>query len=119
MYEQILTNKDGDTVKILSHHQEIIIVSEPDNHKSADNANYTKEDLISYGWIFPVEKWTPEMDEDYYVPNITDKDKNDTSVWVNDEMDNYRLANNLVCRTKEEAIALTDKMLGAVGVLPK
>jgi len=117
MYEQILTNKDGKTVKILSHHQGIYIISRTD-HKSANNGNFTKEDLIAYGWIFPVEteKRTPKLNEKYYIPNFTDEDKHDYGYWINDELDKYFLANNLICRTKKEAIALTDKMLGAVRV---
>jgi len=114
MYEQILTNKNGDTVKILLHYQDIYIVSEPDNHKSADNANYTKEDLISYGWIFPVEKWTPEMDEIYYIPSTAHPDKYEVNFWKDCDTTKRYLSNNLVCRTPEEAIALTDKMLGVI-----
>jgi len=114
MHGQILTNKDGgETVKILSHHQDVYVISQTDNHKKT-GCNYTKEELIAYGWIFPVEKWAPTPDETYYVPSINDKSKYDYEYWTNDELDKHRLANNLVCRTKEEAIALTDKMLGAV-----
>jgi len=117
MYEQILTHKTGKTVKILSHHQEIYIISRTD-HKSANNGNFTKEDLIAYGWAFPVEtkKWKPAMNKSYYIPGVTNPIKWNFSTWYNDELDNYRLALNLVCRTKEEAIALTDKMLGVVRV---
>ena len=116
MYKQILTHKYGATVKILSHHQGIYIISLPDNHTRADYMNYTKELLIENGWIFPVEteKWTPEMQSSYFIPNVTSRGKYNLTVWANDENDKQHLANNLVCRTPAEAIALTDKMLGAV-----
>jgi len=113
MHGQILTNKDGgETVKILSHHQDVYVISQTDNHKKT-GCNYTKEELIAYGWIFPVEKWVPEIGMAYFIPYI-DESKYISSTWQNDEGDNRYLANNLVCRTPEEAIALTDKMLGAV-----
>jgi len=114
MYGQILTNKSGKTVKILSHHQDIYIISNPNDHTNAIDRNYTKQDLIALGWIFPVEKWTPERGMTYFIPHVSYESKYDFHIWTNDELGNLQLANNLVCRTKEEAIALTDKMLGAV-----
>jgi len=116
MYGKILKNKDGGTAKILSHHQDIYIISFSGDYKTARGSNYTKEQLISSGWIFPVEKWTPELGEEYYVPTPISIDNQHfySTIWENDEIDNHRLANNVVCRTKEEAIALTDKMLGAM-----
>ena len=114
MYEQILTYRNGETVKILLHYQDIYIISFLDNHIKANSINFTKEELIAQGWIIPVEKWTPEIGEEYYVPYFADDIKYNSSTWTDHKLDNHRLANNLVCRTKEEAIALTDKMLGAV-----
>jgi len=114
MYGQILTNKSGKTVKILSHHQDIYIISLPDNHTSAIDRNYTKQDLIALGWIFPVEKWAPKLNEEYYVPKLTSEGKHSFFFWTDDKIDNRYLSLNLICRTKEEAVALTDKMLGAV-----
>ena len=114
MYGQILTNKNGDTVKILGVTNEIIFVSYPNEHTTAINTNYTKGELIALGWIFPVEKWTPERGMTYFIPHVSYESKYDFHIWTNDELGNLQLANNLVCRTKEEAIALTDKMLGAV-----
>ena len=118
MYGQILTNKRGETVKILSHHQDIYIISYPNDHKVASGSNFTKQDLINLNWIFPVEtekeKWTPELSQSYFVPNIVNKSKHDLYIWRDDEGNKRSLANNLVCRTLEEAIALTDKMLGVV-----
>ena len=114
MYGQILTHKNEDTTKILGVCGEIIFVSTVNDHKEACDTNFTKQELIDRGWIFPVEKWTPSPEEKYYVPSVTSKDKYGSVSWINDEHDKNFLANNLVCRTPEEAIALTDKMLGAV-----
>ena len=114
MYGQILTNKHGAKVKVLLHYQDIYIISFSNEYEKASDTNYTKQDLISYGWTFPVEKWVPETGNKYSTPSFTDEDKYDFDYWDNDKTDRYRLANNLVCRTEEEAIALTDKMLGAV-----
>ena len=115
MYEQILTNKDGYTVKILGVLNEVIFISRENEHTGAGSF-YTKAELINRGYIFPVEKWTPEMQSSYFIPNVTSRSKHNLSIWANDEMDNIHLANNLVCRTPAEAIALTNKMLGAVRV---
>ena len=116
MYGQILTNKNGGTAKILGVSDEIIFISTLNDHTIAHYAS-TKQDLIALGWIFPVEVWTPEMGEKYYVPYFDDDKKYNSCTWTDHILDSHRLANNLVCRTKEEAIALTDKMLGAVATV--
>lgn len=57
--------------------------------------------------------WKPQINEKYYVPYITCDEKemyySDTWVGSDDDMKCYRMG--LVCKTKEEAIALTKKML--------
>ena len=53
MHGQILTNKNGNIVKILGVCGEIIFVSRTNEHTRANDHNYTKEELISYDWIFP------------------------------------------------------------------
>jgi len=113
MYGQILTNKDGSTVKILGVSDEIIFISTLNDHTIAHHAS-TKQGLIALGWIFPVEKWVPERGMAYFIPDLFAENKYTVSSWFDRKFDNHWLANNLVCRTKEEAIALTDKMLTAV-----
>lgn len=57
--------------------------------------------------------WRPQEDEKYYVPFIATKPINmyDEHYWLNEDIDMKRYRIGLVCKTKEEAVALTKKML--------
>ena len=57
--------------------------------------------------------WRPQEDEKYYVPFIATKPMNmyDEHYWLNEDIDMKRYRMGLVCKTKEEAVALTKKML--------
>lgn len=57
--------------------------------------------------------WRPQEDEKYYVPFIATKPMNmyDEHYWENDDVYIARYRMGLVCKTKEEAVALTKKML--------
>lgn len=57
--------------------------------------------------------WKPQEDEKYYVPFIATKPVNmyDEHYWENEDIDMKRYRMGLVCKTKEEAVALTKKML--------
>ena len=55
--------------------------------------------------------WKPAIGVEYYIPSITLAKKHDIRKWYNIE-DNQRHYNlGIVCKTREEAIALTEKML--------
>lgn len=60
--------------------------------------------------------WRPQEDEKYYVPFIATKPMNmyDEYYWENDDVDIKRYRMGLVCKTKEEAVAMTKKILTAV-----
>lgn len=60
--------------------------------------------------------WKPQEDEKYYVPFIATKPINmyDEHYWENDDVDIERYRMGLVCKTSEEAVAMTKKMLAAV-----
>ena len=57
--------------------------------------------------------WKPKMDEQYYIPRIVANTEYRFSVyyWNNNDYDNECYRMGLICKTKEEAIALTEKML--------
>lgn len=57
--------------------------------------------------------WKPQEDEKYYVPFIATKPINmyDEHYWLNEDIDMNRYRMGLVCKTKEEATAMTKKML--------
>ena len=57
--------------------------------------------------------WKPKIDEQYYIPCIVAQPKCRFSVyyWNNNDYDNECYRMGLICKTSEEAIALTEKML--------
>ena len=58
--------------------------------------------------------WKPAIGVEYYIPSITLAKKHDIRKWYNIE-DNQRHYNlGIVCKTREEAVALTEKMLVAI-----
>lgn len=61
----------------------------------------------------PWRPWKPQIGEKYYIPCIDTELEYMYSVyyWSNDEYDNKYYHMGLVCKTKEEAVALTKKML--------
>lgn len=62
-------------------------------------------------------KWITKVDEVYYIPNINSRReylRYDTRVWENDEHDEFYYNNNLVFRTKDEAIECANKMINAI-----
>lgn len=60
--------------------------------------------------------WKPQEDEKYYVPNIatTPTYMYVEHYWLNEDIDMKRYRMGLVCKTKEEATAMTKKMLMVV-----
>ena len=60
--------------------------------------------------------WKPREGEKYYVPRIAirPEDRHYYYYWDNDGVDIKRYDMGIVCKTKEEAIALTEKMLEAI-----
>lgn len=56
--------------------------------------------------------WKPTKGEKYYFPNTSDyKELCDVNLWDNDEFDENLYRQGLVFKTREEAVALTKKML--------
>lgn len=60
--------------------------------------------------------WKPHIGETYYIPCIMTQPKYmySTLWWSNDDYDKEYYHMGLVCKTPEEAIALTEKMLKAI-----
>ena len=60
--------------------------------------------------------WKPREGEKYYVPRIAirPKDRHYYYYWSNSGVDIKRYDMGIVCKTPEEAIALTEKMLEAI-----
>ena len=60
--------------------------------------------------------WKPKMNEEYYVPYIHYAESSMCSVfpWHGDKVDNKLYQLGLVCKTREEAIAMTKKMIAGL-----
>ena len=60
--------------------------------------------------------WRPQIREKYYVPRIAirPEDRHYYYYWSNSGVDIKRYDMGIVCKTPEEAIALTEKMLVAI-----
>ena len=58
-------------------------------------------------------KWKPEVGETYYIPDMFFEGKEDilAYIWSDSELDYRKYEAGIVCRTKEEAVELSDKML--------
>lgn len=67
-------------------------------------------------WLEEIDgKWRPSSLMRYFFPFPTDfSDPCDEAIWDGDHVDISRFEVNLVCRTKEEAIAKAEKMLEAI-----
>lgn len=71
---------------------------------------------ILTGEVTIVKKWKPREGEKYYVPRIAIRpyDRHYYYYWDNSGVDIKRYKMGIVCKTPEEAIALTEKMLVAI-----
>ena len=90
--------------------------------RSLDKDSWTK----AAGWVWEliitgalkINKlpWRPREGEKYYVPRIAiqPEDRHYYYYWSNSGVDIKRYDMGIVCKTPEEAIALTEKMLEAI-----
>jgi len=67
---------------------------------------------INLKWLKHIEKkWKPKTWEYYFIPTPLNYEKYYAGIWNDDDIDKIRMERGLVFKTKEEAIALTDKIL--------
>ena len=113
-----IINKDGDTIKILGTFREYYIIT----YRNSDNASemlWTQEKIDELGYTLQEPKWTPEINEEYYYPNI-EVNSVRRIFWFNCEIDNSRKDLNLIFpftpRGKKQAKA---RLLEVVELLKK
>ena len=90
--------------------------------RSLDKDSWTKaaglvwEQIITGALKINKLPWKPREGEKYYVPRIAirPEDRHYYYYWDNDGVDIKRYDMGIVCKTPEEAIALTKKMLAVV-----
>ena len=87
--------------------------------RSPDGVNNWDSALTSYchnlltGREVIVKYWKPKIDDEYYIPSFafyTDR-RYTPLIWDGGDVDHFWLTNGLVCKTKEEAINMTGKLL--------
>lgn len=89
---------------------------------SDDNADWDMAIAGALKWLLTGEAriiklpWKPQENERYYIPFIATNPRNmyDEYYWENDDVDIDRYRMGLVCKTSEEAVKMTKKMLAAV-----
>ena len=84
------------------------------NWKTADTG--VLEDILLGDVMIIKLPWKPQKGETYYIPCIVAEPEYMYSVnyWSNDDYDKEYYRMGLVCKTSEEAVALTKKIISAV-----
>lgn len=87
---------------------------------SGDNTNWVTVSAEVLKWLIMGDvkvvklPWRPDMHDSYYAPLPTNKDLWGGCVWTGSDYDIRRLNHGLVFKTKEEAVAASEKMLAAI-----
>lgn len=86
---------------------------------SNDNVRWEKCTGEVLEWLLRGEidiklPWKPDMHDSYYSPLPTNKDLWTGCIWTGSDNDIRRLNHGLVFKTKEEAVAASEKMLAAI-----
>lgn len=97
MVRAVLEKKDGELLSAIAGIDMDGIEANPKWKRWAERLGYS-------------EAWVPKYREVYYTPRIASTRKWEVNVWLGNKDDRYRLQHNLVCKTKEEAIELAEKM---------
>jgi len=79
-----------------------------------NNENYW--DRIDKKWLKHIEKkWKPKKGDSIYIATVDTKNKCIFSYWnIDDEHKNLLMNRGLIFKTKEEAIAMADKILNFI-----
>lgn len=85
--------------------------------------NKTEEGHIYTDWIERVlsgeleptdPTWEPKHGDSYFIPTLSEEDKYAGFVWMDMERDIKNRKKNIVFKTKEEAINMTEKILNFI-----
>lgn len=101
------------------YHNYYRFTNEKGIEESDDNDNWESAIPGILKWILMGEiriiklPWKPKMHEEYYIPCIHHAESSMCSVypWHGDKVDNKLYQLGLVCKTREEAVAMTKKMI--------
>lgn len=87
---------------------------------SGDNTSWVTVSAEVLKWLIMGDvkvvklPWKPDMHDSYYSPLPTNKDLWTGCIWTGSDNDIRRLNHGLVFKTKEEAVAASEKMLAAI-----
>lgn len=88
-------------------------------YKSQDDSKWEWKEASMADYVALIKgelrpRWVPEWGEGYYYPRVDLKRGWEGFHWADTTNDNHRLNNNLVFKTKEEAVECANKMLEAI-----
>lgn len=117
----------GESFKIVDdnsgkYHNYYRLTEEKGIEVSDDNADWEAAIAGVLKWLLMGDAriiklpWKPQENERYYTPFIATNPRNmyDEYYWEDDDVDIDRYRMGLVCKTSEEAVAMTKKMLATV-----
>lgn len=121
---EMLGLKLGETFRIIKDNderiryfrltEEGIIVSQDRVRWSDDTTTLVLEDILAGRAKVVALSWKPEMNEIYYTPSISNTIGYNNFHWEGDDMDIRYYNSGLVCKTRERATELAQKMLATV-----
>ena len=85
----------------------------PDGVNNWDSACTSYYYSLLTGREVIVKYWTPKIDDEYYIPFLSfySHKRYKNFIWDGGDVDHFWLTNGLICKTKEEAIKMTEKLL--------
>lgn len=88
----------------------------PDGVNNWDSAWTSYYHNLLTGREVIVKYWKPKIGDEYYTPYFSFYTENRYTyrVWDDADIDYFWLTNGLICKTKEEAIKMTDKLLALI-----
>lgn len=79
---------------------------------STDIHQYTDDDVKRL--FLEKKQWKPELESSYYYPSLINPELYTTEKWIECGFDKCGLERGLVCKTKQQAINLSKKMLQSI-----
>lgn len=103
--------------KVLGKCGLVVFLSDSNNFEASAETSRTLQELQKFDYQLEVneEPWVPKRGETYWIPmpNYGEADVGQEK-WGDEGEDRDRLATNLVCKTREEALAKAQKMLDSI-----
>lgn len=115
IYQQLLDKFDLVIGDFFEHRKNTYLVKTDGIYKKMADTIYKRDDeflvKLLTGEIPRLKQWIPNKYDNFYSPAITNSNLYVQNVWIDDVSDNRLLENNLVYKTKEEAIFVSKKLL--------